>query len=94
MKLNKATQVEAIDITITKEKYPIVYENKVQELMEDCGLTRMEAEAEVEGMVIECEIYYHKSCGLWATEQGHVESGVVYDPYDGKECEEPDEDEE
>ena len=93
MKLNKANQVEAIDITITKEKYPIVFENKVEELMEDCGMTREEAEAEVEGMVIECEIYYHKSCGLWATEQGHVESGVVYDPYDGEVCEEPDEDE-
>ena len=94
MKLNNANQVEAIDITITKEKYPIVFENKVQELMEDCGMTREEAEAEVEGMVIECEIYYHKSCGLWATEQGHVESGVVYDPYDGEVCEEPDDDEE
>ena len=35
MKLNKASQVEAIDITITKEKYPIVFENKVEELMED-----------------------------------------------------------
>ena len=56
--------------------------------------TREEAEKAVEGMVIECEIYYHKSCGLWATEQGHVESGVVYDPYDGEVCEEPDEDEE
>ena len=94
MKLNKASQVEAIDITITKEKYPIVFENKVQELMEDCGMSREEADAEVEGMVIESEIYYHKSCGLCATEQGHVESGVVYDPYDGKECDEPDEDEE
>ena len=29
MKLNKASQVEAIDITITNEKYPIVFENKV-----------------------------------------------------------------
>ena len=92
MKLNNANQVEAIDITITKEKYPIVFENKVQELMDDCGMTREKAENEVEGMVIECEIYYHKSCGLWATEQGHVESGIVYDPYDGEVCEEPDED--
>ena len=91
MKLNNANQVEAIDITITKEKYPIVFENKVQELMDDCGMTREEAENEVEGMVIECEIYYHKSCGLWATEQGHVESGIVYDPYDGEVCEELDE---
>lgn len=91
MKLNKSNQVEAIDITITKAKYPIVFENKVQELIEDCGLSREEAEQEVEGMVIECELYYHKSSGLWATEQGHVESGIVYDPYDGSICEDADE---
>ena len=92
MKLNKSNQVEAISITVTKDKYPIVFENKVQELIEDCGMSREEAENEVDGMVFECEIYYHKSGGLWATEQGHVESGIVYDPYDGTVCEEPDED--
>ena len=46
MKLNKSNQVEAISITVTKDKYPIVFENKVQELMEDCGMSREEAEKE------------------------------------------------
>lgn len=55
MKLNKSSQVEAISITVTKEKYPIVFENKVQELIEDCGMSREEAENEVEGMVFECK---------------------------------------
>ena len=89
MKLNSAENFEPIRIRVTKEAYPIVFENKVEELVED-GLTREEAEAEVEGMEFECELYYHKTYGLFAVESGAVEAGTIYSPYDGELCEDAD----
>jgi hypothetical protein len=74
---------------LTKDKYPVAFENKVQELMEECKLTREEAEESVSKMEIELEIYYEKGYGLFAVESGAVDSGTIYSPYSGELSEAP-----
>ena len=86
VKLNKETQVESLDITISKEKTPIAFAAKVEELMED-GMSREEAEKTADGMVFLMEIYYETGCGLFAVECDAVEAGTIYSPYTGEECE-------
>ena len=92
MKLNNAENYEHLcNVKLTKEQYPIAFENKVSELMEQ-GLfsTREEAEKAVTEMEIELELYYHKDYGLFAVESEAVEGGTIYSPYSGELCEEAD----
>lgn len=90
MKLNNSDNYEYLcTIKLTKEKFPIAFENKVRELMEECDRTRAEAEKDVEQMQVELEIYYEKGYGLFAVECEAVSSGVIYSPYSGKPCEKP-----
>lgn len=37
-----------------------------------------------------CELYYDKHSGLFAVEQGAVESGTIYSPYSGELCDDCD----
>ena len=89
VKLNNADNYESLGcITLTKEKYPIAFKAKVEELLEE-ELCKTEEEAEklVTSMEIELEIYYEKGYGLFAVECGAVEGGSVISPYTGEECE-------
>lgn len=53
IKLNNAENYEHLcNVTLTKEKFPIAFEHKVQELMEDCGMSREEAEKTIPDMDI------------------------------------------
>ena len=94
MKLNNAEKYEPIGtIRVTKVRFPIAYENKVEELVSD-GLTRDEAEEKVEGMEIELELYYEKGSGFFAVESEAVECSTdIFSPYTGKKCEKPEDDE-
>lgn len=94
MKLNSAEDYEHLcNVRLTKEKYPIAFKNKVDELLEQgCYGNREEAENAVSGMEIELELYYHKEYGLFAVESDAVESGTIYSPYNGEICEEYKED--
>lgn len=76
-------------VVLTKDKFPIAYENKVKELMDECGMSREEAENAVKDMKIELEVYYEVGYGLFAIESDAVESGTIYSPYSGELCEEP-----
>ena len=89
VKLNSAENYEPINIKVRKDNYPICYNNKIEELVEQ-GLYPNKEDAEKDNYEfdIECELYYHKHCGLFAVESGAVESGCVYSPYSGEECEE------
>lgn len=81
-KLNNSDEYEHLcNVTLTKEKYPIAFEEKVQELLEEGASSREEAEKMVSEMEIELEIYYEKGVGLFAVESGAVESGTIYSPY-------------
>ena len=73
---------EVIAFRLSKELTPIAFNNKVEELLEEGACeTREEAEKYVSSMAFDMEIYYQKGCGLFAVEQGAVESGTVYSPY-------------
>ena len=89
VKLNGGDTYESIGkITLTKEKFPIAFNAKVEELLEEGVETdREEAEKLVSGMEIELEIYYEKGTGLFAVESEAVESGTIYSPYTAELCE-------
>lgn len=81
-KLNNSDNYEHLcNVVLTKDKFPIAFENKVQELMVECGYTREQAEESIPNMEIELEIYYEQGTGLFAVESGAVESGTIYSPY-------------
>jgi hypothetical protein len=89
IKLNSAEDYEPIDIILSRDSNPIAYQNKLEELVEqELFPTIEEAERFYPSITIECEIYYHKHCGLFAVESGAVEAGTIYSPYDGELCEE------
>ena len=91
MKLNNAENYEHLtNVRLTKDKYPIAFEEKVKELIEECGMTRAQAEKAVEDMEIELELYYQKGYGLFAVECGAVEAGTIYSPYNKEEFEQAD----
>lgn len=93
MKLNGADTYEHLcNVKLSKEKFPIAFENKVQEIMEEYGWERGKAEELVGDMSIELELYYEKGYGLFAVESEAVEGGTIYSPYSGEECEEYKED--
>lgn len=83
MKRNTSENYESLCVVkLTKDKFPIAYENKVAELMEECGYTRKEAEEIISDMEIELEIYYEKGFGLFAVESEAVDcNGEIYSPY-------------
>ena len=82
MKLNNAENYEPINVILTKDTYPIAYNNKIEELVEE-GLyeTKEDAEKEWPKFEMELELYYTKHSGLFAVESGAVESGTIYCPY-------------
>lgn len=83
-KLNDSDNYEPIEIWLSKDKTPIAFENKVQELLElEAFATREEAEDYVARYPIELELYYEKFYGLFAVESGAVENGEVQSPYTG-----------
>ena len=89
VKLNGSDTYESIGkINLTKEKFPIAFNAKVEELLEEGVETdREEAERLVSNMEIELEIYYEKGTGLFAVESEAVESGTIYSPYTAEVCE-------
>lgn len=92
LKLNSSENYEHLcNVKLTKEQYPIAFNNKVAELMEqDLFTTKEEAEKAVSEMEIELELYYHKDYGLFAVESEAVESGTIYSPYSGELCQDAD----
>lgn len=81
LKLNMGSDYEHLcSVTLTKDKFPIAFENKVQELIEN-GLTREDAEKDIEQMEINLEIYYQKGCGLFAIDEEAAECSPIYSPY-------------
>ena len=53
VRLNSSDEYEFLcKVILTKGKFPIAFENKVQELIEECGMTREQAEESIENMEI------------------------------------------
>lgn len=85
-KLNSVENAEIIEVKITKEKYPIAYNNKLEEFINENGMTKEEAEKCLEDWTIPMEIVYHKGYGLFMVESEAVECTPIYSPYTGDEC--------
>ena len=81
-KLNNADNYEHLaNVILTKEKFPIAWNAKVEELMEEDNLSRKDAEQMVRKMEIQLELYYEKGYGLFAVESEVVDTGTIYSPY-------------
>jgi hypothetical protein len=89
MKLNNSEQMETMVVTLSKEKTPIAFEQKVLSLI-DSGFERHEAERFASDP-IHVEMYYNPNAGLFLVESDAVESGTIYDPYSGELMDEFDE---
>lgn len=83
-KINNAENYEPIMVQLSKEKTPIAYNNKLEELIEN-GMSKEEAEKYINESPIELEIYYEKEYGLFAVEIGAADSGSFYSPYSKEE---------
>lgn len=88
IKLNNEDSYERLcNVKLTKDKFPLAFEAKVNELTMS-GLSREEAERAVPNMEIELEVYYSPNLGLFAVETDAVDNGAtIYDPYTGEQCE-------
>lgn len=91
VKLNNYDNYEPIKVTLSKGEYPIAYNNKIEELVEE-GLYKTTEDAENDNptIEIEMEIYYEKHYGLFAVESAAVESGTIYSPYTSELCDDVD----
>lgn len=91
VKLNNYDNYESIKVTLSKGEYPIAYNNKIEELVEE-GLYKTTEDAENDNptIEIEMEIYYEKHYGLFAVESEAVESGTIYSPYTSELCDDVD----
>ena len=89
MKKYNADNYDSIRVYLDENRTPLVFEEKVKELMEEGAFDNEDdARSFVRTTPIELELYYHKGYGLYGVECDAVELGDIYDPYDGTKMEE------
>ena len=80
-------ETETIEVRLDRNKTPISFKHKVDELMEQGAFdTREDAEKWAEETSIVLEMIYEKHSGLFAVESESIESGV-FSPYSREEIE-------
>ena len=88
MKANKIGQEETISVLLTRKSFPIAFQNKLNELMEQGAFdSEEEATRWIESTPIVLEIMYEKDSGLFAVEAEAIECGSAISPYSGEEIE-------
>lgn len=90
MKKNNENNYESINVRLTKWTFPIAFNNKVEELLEEKAFnTREEAEKWLSQTPIELELYYEKGKGLFGVEAEAMEScsETLCSPYTKEEFE-------
>lgn len=87
VKLNNGENYESINVFLTREKTPIAFQNKFEELVEN-GMSEEDAEKFIATTPFELELYYEKDFGLWGVESEFVENctDMVFSPYTGETC--------
>lgn len=87
IKLGK--EPEVIEIKLSKDKYPIAYNNKLEELI-GLGVSKEEAEKWIDDSVFVMELIYEKDAGLFAIESDAIESSIetLCSPYTKENIEE------
>lgn len=94
IKANSAEDYESTIIRLSRDRYPIAYQAKLEELVEqNCYGSIEEAESDNPYFDIELEMYYDKHHGLFAVESGAIESNAesICSPYTGEYMEDSDE---
>ncbi len=84
---NSGDNFETINIVITKDRYPIVYRRKMEELVEQGAYETIEdAEIDNPRIEIELELYYDKEWGLYGVECDAITSSPesICSPYTGE----------
>ncbi len=88
MKANKVGQEETIGVLLTRKTFPIAFQNKLNELMEQGAFDNEEdATKWIESNPIVLEIMYEKDSGLFAVESEAIECGTLVSPYSGEQIE-------
>jgi hypothetical protein len=82
---NSADNYESINIVITKDRYPIAYRAKIEELVEQGYESIEQAEKDFPRFEIELELYYDKHSGLFGVEAEAISAGAesICSPYSG-----------
>lgn len=82
IKMNNAENYESINVYLSKEKTPIAYQNKLDELMDSKAFdSKEEAEKWINETPFELELYYENGYGLFGVEAEAVESATLHSPY-------------
>ena len=82
VKINKPGHEEVIEIRLSREKTPITFKNKLEELMEEGAFnTEKEAIEWIEKNPFVMEIYYERGSGLFLVESEALENGDIVSPY-------------
>jgi hypothetical protein len=82
-----ADYIESINVVITKDRYPILYRRKIEELVEQKAYETIEdAEIDNPKFEIELELYYDKEWGLYGVESDAISSSAesICSPYTGE----------
>ena len=88
MKANKDGQEETIGVLLTRRTFPIAFQNKLNELMEQGAFDNEEdATKWIESTPIVLEIMYEKDNGLFAVESEAIECDTLVSPYSGERIE-------
>lgn len=77
MEANNSSKYESIEITLSEEKYPIAFANKVKELMQMGGMDEETAKCYVRTTPIELELYYEIGHGLFGLESEAIEANCT-----------------
>ena len=82
IKINEPNHEEVIEVRLSREKTPITFKNKLEELMEEGAFdTEKEAIEWIEKTPFVMEMYYEKSHGLFLVESEALEGGGIASPY-------------
>lgn len=80
LRINKPEDAETITVKLSKEKTPIAFKNKVEELIDE-GMLPDEAEKFVEEADFFMEMYYQKGYGLFLVESEPLDYTDICSPY-------------
>lgn len=82
IKINEPDHAEVIEVRLSREKTPITFKNKLEELMEEKAFdNEKEAIEWIEKTPFVMEMYYEKGHGLFLVESDALDCGGMVSPY-------------
>ena len=82
IKINEPNHEEVIEVRLSREKTPIAFKEKLDELMEEGAFnTKEEATEWIENNTFIMEMYYEKGQGLFLVESEAIDNCDIVSPY-------------